>query len=622
MDIHKELVQVDDLDIGLDRSHITYQGQIEISGSRSESSNDETPHPRDSTPVSSTTRIVNKVRQKKHTAGIKIRKTLHIAKAEDEIEEPDPDSVVLVDTTEVKQSKSRLDHKSTAGEKHTLKDLLHNPIDTVKSKGWNQGNQEVAANIAVSEVPHGQEVDLVNAATVVNQAATKDEKAQAQNSLAQMLDQRQSTYVRWSLDRHVTKIRIIPRDTAFLKPRKDFEKKDATGRTVTEWREYGSHLLDYYAHRYGGQYIGYGSDPPTPSKETIMPNIERLIVATSPFQEFIMTTRRVYRWEAPLETTKYLAIYLILWYFNLLLPGIMTALLYLVGERRWNAPSMEDLREDIRHREDVERTALSLTEFIEKQGDENWAHDLLQDLGPWLIVQLADLANFFESVRNFYEWRKPTRTLAVIVVLATAILVTVFTPLWLLIKISTFSAGFTFFCLFPVSVNFPNYRLLVSPSKRLLWNIPTHAEWAIQYIQAEGLRVVTEKQNANNKAAELATTASSTTHVSPVNQDFASYPSHYDKTPGHLIINATGVRFVAKHAPHDVRFSLPYVQIHHMEKQDRYQERMIKVLKECDRDLRFLNREGDEWILHEVEKRDEAFSQIVGFSRTTWQVLW
>ncbi|KAH9863713.1 hypothetical protein J1614_009645 [Plenodomus biglobosus] len=75
---------------------------------------------------------------------------------------------------------------------------------------------------------------------------------------------------------------------------------------------------------YGGQYIGYGSDPPTPSKETIIPNIERLLVATSPLQEFIMTTRRVYRWEHPVETAKYLGIYVVLWYFNLLLPGLVS----------------------------------------------------------------------------------------------------------------------------------------------------------------------------------------------------------------------------------------------------------------------------------------------------------
>jgi hypothetical protein len=55
-----------------------------------------------------------------------------------------------------------------------------------------------------------------------------------------------------------------------------------------------------------------------------MPNIERLIVATSPFQELVMTTRRVYRWEDRMETTKYLLIYVILWYLSLILPGMVS----------------------------------------------------------------------------------------------------------------------------------------------------------------------------------------------------------------------------------------------------------------------------------------------------------
>jgi hypothetical protein len=238
------------------------------------------------------------------------------------------------------------------------------------------------------------------------------------------------------------------------------------------------------------------------------------------------------------------------------------------------------------------------------------------------MVQLADLANFFESVRNFYEWRKPMRTLAVLVVLATGILITVFTPLWLLIKVSTFSAGFTFFCLFPISVNFPNYRLLVSPSKRLFWNIPTHAEWAIQYMQAEGLRVVTEKQNASANMTILTDTNSPDAAASSEGQDFASYSCHYDGSPGRLIMNRAGVRFVAKGPLHQSLFSLPYDQIGYLEKQDRHVEKMVKVLKECDKDLRLVDRDEHEWILHEVEKRDEAFSQIVGFSRTSWQVIW
>jgi hypothetical protein len=82
-------------------------------------------------------------------------------------------------------------------------------------------------------------------------------------------------------------------------------------------------LAEFAAQRYGGQYIGYGMDHPAPTKESIMPNVERLIIASAPFQEFIMTTRRVYRWEDRIETTKYLLVYVVLWATNLLLPGIV-----------------------------------------------------------------------------------------------------------------------------------------------------------------------------------------------------------------------------------------------------------------------------------------------------------
>ncbi len=46
-------------------------------------------------------------------------------------------------------------------------------------------------------------------------------------------------------------------------------------------------------------------------------------------------------------------------------------------------------------------TALSLTEYIVKMGDEKWADSLLEGLGPWAMIQLTDMANMFESVRKF-----------------------------------------------------------------------------------------------------------------------------------------------------------------------------------------------------------------------------
>jgi hypothetical protein len=247
MDLRKELVEVDEADIGLERSGITQQGQIELPNIKIGSSDDHVAHlrgPEDYTEPdiqSSTHHVVNKIRQKKHDAGIKLRKTFHIAKPSDDAERLDMTSPILANTTEVEQSNSRLDHKPVP-EKHTMEGLMHHPIDTVKEKVSNQGNQEVAANIAAKEIPHGQEVDLVNASTAVDRARTESEKLLAISNLSELLKQRQSTYVRWSLDRHVSKVRVLPRDAVALKPRSDFERSNAQEGTVIDWRAYGSHV--------------------------------------------------------------------------------------------------------------------------------------------------------------------------------------------------------------------------------------------------------------------------------------------------------------------------------------------------------------------------------------------
>jgi hypothetical protein len=292
---------------------------------------------------------------------------------------------------------------------------------------------------------------------------------------------------------------------------------------------------------------------------------------------------------------------------------------YLVIERRVHGNGIEDLRADIKHREDQQQTALSLTEFIEKEGDEKWADEIVQTVGPWLMVQLGDLANFFETLRNFYEWRKPTRTAATLGVFAAIILLIPFIPYWFLIKSATLSAGFTFFALFPLSVNFPEYRLLVSPTRRLLWNIPTHAEWSIQYIQAEGTRVAAHTHTTPNPTALPIKTSPEAAQ----NQDYGFYKAHHDKSTGHLIISANSCRFVSN-IGHVVHFQLSYSLINKIEKKDRIVAKNVpsKLTTDSGKDLLLVTKVGVEYLLKNMEQRDEAFSQVVGFSQATWQIVW
>ncbi|KAF2033071.1 hypothetical protein EK21DRAFT_59218, partial [Setomelanomma holmii] len=616
MNPHQESVQVDEFDIGLDRSNVTKQGQIQLPPQEVQPVEDDPPFE----PVGrSSSNMVNALKERKHHAAVKIRQKLHISKDSDDLSSHAP---VLANAADTK-SDSRLMEKIPAPDKHTLKDFAHNPVDTVKSKVSNQGNQQIAANIAAKEISHGQEVDLVNAHDKIGCATTESERLLAIQDVSHLLKERQSTYARWSLDRHVMKVRQLPRETMVQKTPADFQRKNIRGELFMDYKAYWQHQLVYFAHMYGGQYIGFGSDPPTPSKETIMPNIERLIVATSPFQELIMTTRRVYRWESPPETIKYLLIYVVLWYFNLIIPGVMSAVLYLVVERRVHGNTLEDLRSDIKHREDQQQAALSLNEFIEKRGDDKWADEIVEVVGPWLMVQLADMANFFESVRNFYEWRKPTRTAATLGAFACVILVIPFIPLWLLVKSIGLSFGFTFFALFPLATNFPEYRLLVSPTKRLFWNIPTHAEWAIKYIQAEGTRFAANTNTQTSNIPLPSAIPIKTTPKAAQAQDYGFYKSHFNKDTGHLIISATSCRFVSN-VGHIVHFVLAYEQINRVEKQDRQVKKNVpsKLTTDSGKDLKLVTKEGKEWVMENLEQRDEAFSQIVGFSQTTWQIVW
>lgn len=247
MDPKPELVPVDEMNIGLDRSKITSRGQIQIPEQSNSKPHDNELHQDPNADAnleqaesrSSAQHMKESVKQKKHHVGIKLRKTLHINKASDQFETSN--HPVLANDADTK-SDSRLDNKPPTPEKHTMKNLIHNPIDTVKSKVSDQGNHEVAANIAAKEVPHGQEVDLVNASTAVERARTENERLLAIQNLSKLLKERQNTFVRWTLDRHVTKLRVLPRDTVTKRPKRDFEKKNARGEIFTDWKAYATHV--------------------------------------------------------------------------------------------------------------------------------------------------------------------------------------------------------------------------------------------------------------------------------------------------------------------------------------------------------------------------------------------
>ncbi|KAF2006230.1 hypothetical protein P154DRAFT_255636 [Amniculicola lignicola CBS 123094] len=614
-----QFVSANESDVGLDRSTINARGQIQLlqqhvqsdTTTRSDRSAEEKRGELGATNTNtgSRHRTLDSINEKRHDAASKLRRKLHLSSKSDL-----PEPIVLA-STGPDNSDSRLTSGPPESEKLNVKDLLHSPVETIKSKVCDRWNQQVAANVAAKEIAHGNEVDLVKAHLAVKNAGTMRDKIKAMEDRGELMRERQNMFVRWTLDRHVSKVRVNPRITFVKKSRSDFITTNLEGAQASDWDAYSHYLLQYFAHTYGGQYIGYGSEPPTPSKESIMPNIERSIVASAPLQKITMAARRIYRWESRTETFKYLFAYMVLWAFDLLLPGLLSALVYFVVMRRMHGPTLEDLKDDITRAEDQFQMSTDLSELIIKEGNENWSDSILEKVGPWFMVQLCDVANGLETMRNFYEWRVPSRTILTLALICGIILATVLVPAWLWIKSITLSVGIFFFGLFPIATNFPKYRLLASPTKRLFWNIPTHAEWSIKLIQAEGSRYQEEhtKLSADPKFE--------------TSFEYSYYTCSHNGNRGRVAVSRTTIRFVSN-IGHDVHWTISYDQISRIEKITRLvgQRMPDQISKNSEEDLKIILKGKEEsegiHLLASVKGRNELFSQILGFSNTEWQVVW
>lgn len=105
--------------------------------------------------------------------------------------------------------------------------------------------------------------------------------------------------------------------------------------------------------------------------------------------------------------------------------------------------------------------------------------------------------------------------------------------------------------------------------------------------------------------------------------DYNSYTAKQDKVNGRLVIGANSIRFLANHG-HSVLWNLRYDELERIEKVDRIVARNIpsKLQEDPGEDLKFVDRSGRVSLLRKVDRRNEAFSQIVGFSDMAWQVVW
>lgn len=86
----------------------------------------------------------------------------------------------------------------------------------------------------------------------------------------------------------------------------------------------------------------------------------------------------------------------------------LSAIVYMVMSRQLFGKTIKEVRTDLERTEDQDQAACTLTEYIEKQGGGSWVEKLQEDLGPWLMIQLCDVADLFEILRKYDRPHRPS----------------------------------------------------------------------------------------------------------------------------------------------------------------------------------------------------------------------
>lgn len=282
---------------------------------------------------------------------------------------------------------------------------------------------------------------------------------------------------------------------------------------------------------------------------------------------------------------------------------------------------------------------------MDQGGKDDWLKPLMDELGPYIQLQIIDLASFLEVLYNFYHFRSPRDTVATLVLFAALSILTAFADSKFTMKIFWGIVGLIFFVCWPISSLYPRYRLLVSPFRWGFWDIPNHAERSFRYLQERSavvLQAIDEHdyEEGDDPFDSLEKSHSPLSEIS--DRDILAFACTYHKRPGRLVLSRTCLRFKPSSLTNHALFSpssfeYPYTSLIEMTKHQNSSilSPLDKITMGADQlELTFrsdkpgngvlrmdLENEVDVITLENVRDRDKAFNALIGFSGLRWQHL-
>ena len=151
----------------------------------------------------------------------------------------------------------------------------------------------------------------------------------------------------------------------------------------------------YYTRGFTTQYIDE-FDEVQYDLDSLARTVERLAMASAPWQVWWISSRALYRWEDPLRTARWFALYVLLWYTDHVVGFFYAYIIYSTIKERFFPSSVDKIRKSLDRSLDHTAQAQAWGEFVERHGRKDWVDPLMEKVGPQFILQLGDLADFCE----------------------------------------------------------------------------------------------------------------------------------------------------------------------------------------------------------------------------------
>ena len=153
------------------------------------------------------------------------------------------DTIVLAANPDVTSGDARLDEtEPPIPGPQGFQQLVQHPVDTIKAKTQRKTNKEAAANLLSPEVTHAQDVELVHAQDTLTNAQTDSERLRACEDLETLKKARQDLFVRWTMDRHVLKLKRLEDRTSQEGKSKESDSESHLKLRELSWKSYSQQV--------------------------------------------------------------------------------------------------------------------------------------------------------------------------------------------------------------------------------------------------------------------------------------------------------------------------------------------------------------------------------------------